>query len=176
MLGVIFDTGAIHGCPYTSRDVRIMRKIYGECEACIKGKSVKPSTKMVKNRFLPFASGKQLCIDIFCITFRTRGGKIIYILPVFTSRVCDIAPMCQVCGSSRKRPMLSRTPSSKSSSSTTCMIGSSSRYPVAVSQFSPHCNQCSSIPIHASASTREGPTINNLKQSAPFVLRKTPCV
>ena len=77
VLGVIFDTGAIHGCPYTSRDVRIIRKIYGECEACIKGKSVKPSTKLVKNRFLPFAPGEQLCIDIFFITFRTRLGKII---------------------------------------------------------------------------------------------------
>jgi hypothetical protein len=30
VLVVIFDT--IHCCPYTSRDVRIMRKIYGEYE------------------------------------------------------------------------------------------------------------------------------------------------
>jgi hypothetical protein len=29
VLSVIFDTGAIHGCPYTSQNVRIMRKIYG---------------------------------------------------------------------------------------------------------------------------------------------------
>ena len=29
ILGIIFDRGSIHGCPYTSRDVRIMRKIYG---------------------------------------------------------------------------------------------------------------------------------------------------
>jgi uncharacterized membrane protein YgcG len=75
-LGIIFDSGTIHGCPYSSRDVRIMRHIYGLCEACVKGKSKKPSSRLVKNCFMPYNPGEMLCIDIFFITYRNRKGTV----------------------------------------------------------------------------------------------------
>jgi hypothetical protein len=74
-LGILFDSGAIHGCPYTSRDVRIMRKIYGPCPSCTKGKSVRPTPGEVINRLMVMAPGERLCMDVFFLTYLTRGGK-----------------------------------------------------------------------------------------------------
>ena len=51
-LSILFDSGAIHGCLYTSHDIRVMRKIYGPCVACIKGKSVAPTEGRVINKWL----------------------------------------------------------------------------------------------------------------------------
>ena len=72
VLGVLFDRGSISGCPYTSRDVRIMRKIYGPCVACVKGKTVRPPTGSVLNKWIAHCPGERLCMDIFFITIISR--------------------------------------------------------------------------------------------------------
>ena len=74
-LGILFDSGAIHGCPYTSHDIRVMRKIYGPCVACIKGKTVAPTEGTVINKWLAIRPGERLCTDIYFITVMSRKGK-----------------------------------------------------------------------------------------------------
>jgi hypothetical protein len=77
ILGILFDRGAIHGCPYTSRDVRIMRKIYGPCVACVKGKSVRATPGKVINQWVAAAPGERLCMDIFFLSVVTRKSAIV---------------------------------------------------------------------------------------------------
>ena len=74
-LSILFDSGAIHGCPYTSHDIRVMRKIYGPCVACIKGKTVAPTEGRVINKWLAVRPGERLCTDIYFITVMSRKGK-----------------------------------------------------------------------------------------------------
>ena len=76
-LGILLDSGAIHGCPYTSHDIRVMRKIYGPCVACIKGKTVSPTEGTVINKWLATRPGERLCTDIYFITVMSRKGKCI---------------------------------------------------------------------------------------------------
>ena len=74
-LGILFDSGAIHGCPYTSRDLRIMRKLIGPCVACIKAKTGAPTDGKVINRWLASAPGERLCMDIYFMTVMSKRGK-----------------------------------------------------------------------------------------------------
>ena len=67
-LGILFDSGCIQGCPYTSRDIRIMRKIYGPCVPCVKGKTVAPSPRPVINKWLASDPGERLCMDLYFLT------------------------------------------------------------------------------------------------------------
>jgi hypothetical protein len=76
VLGIMFDRGAIHGCPYTSRDVRIMRKIYGPCVACVKGKTVRATPGKVLNQWVAAHPGERLCMDIFFLTVVSRKGHV----------------------------------------------------------------------------------------------------
>ena len=76
VLGIMFDRGAIHGCPYTSRDVRIMRKIYGPCVACVKGKTVRATPGPVINQWVAAHPGERLCIDIFFLSVVSRKGTV----------------------------------------------------------------------------------------------------
>jgi hypothetical protein len=50
---------------WMSRDVRIMRKIFGPCVACVKGKTVRATPGRVINQWVASAPGERLCIDIF---------------------------------------------------------------------------------------------------------------
>jgi hypothetical protein len=77
VLGILFDRGSIHGCPYTSRDVRIMRKIYGPCVACVKGKTVRATPGRVITQWVAGAPGERLCMDIFFLSVVSRKGKIV---------------------------------------------------------------------------------------------------
>jgi len=77
VLGTLFDRGSIHGCPYTSRDVRIMRKIFGPCVACTKGKTVRPTPGPVVNQWVAQSPGERLCIDIFFLSVVSRKGAVV---------------------------------------------------------------------------------------------------
>jgi hypothetical protein len=77
VLGILFDRGSIHGCPYTSRDVRIMRKIFGPCVACVKGKTVRATPGRVINQWVASAPGERLCIDIFFLSVVSRKGLVV---------------------------------------------------------------------------------------------------
>lgn len=74
-LGILLDSGCVHGSPYTSRDVRVMRKIYGPCVSCIKGKTTAPTEGRVINKWLATAPGERLCMDIYFMTVISRKGK-----------------------------------------------------------------------------------------------------
>jgi hypothetical protein len=74
-LGILLDSGCVHGSPYTSRDVRAMRKIYGPCVSCIKGKTTAPTDGRVVNKWLATAPGERLCMDIYFLTVMSRMGK-----------------------------------------------------------------------------------------------------
>ena len=78
-LGILFDSGCIQGCPYTSRDIRIMRKIYGPCVPCVKGKTVAPSPRPVINKWLASDPGERLCMDLYFLTVISRKGKYVVI-------------------------------------------------------------------------------------------------
>ena len=77
ILGIIFDRGSIHGCPYTSRDVRIMRKIFGACVACVKGKTVRATPGRVINQWVASAPGERLCMDVFFLSVVSRKGQVV---------------------------------------------------------------------------------------------------
>lgn len=77
VLGILFDRGSIQGCPYTSRDVRIMRKIYGPCVACTKGKTVRATPGKVINQWVASAPGERLCMDIMFLSVVSRKGMIV---------------------------------------------------------------------------------------------------
>ena len=79
-LGILLDSGCVHGCPYTSRDVRIMRKIYGTCVSCVKGKTTAPSEGRVINKWIASAPGERLCMDIYFMSVVSRLGKCTIIL------------------------------------------------------------------------------------------------
>ena len=76
ILGIILDRGSIHGCPYTSRDARIMRKIYGPCVACVKGKTVRATPGPVINQWVAATPGERLCMDIFFLSVVSRKGNV----------------------------------------------------------------------------------------------------
>jgi hypothetical protein len=76
IMGILFDRGSIHGCPYTSKDVRIMRKIYGPCVSCVKGKTVRATPGKVINQWVASAPGERLCMDIFFLSVVTRKGAV----------------------------------------------------------------------------------------------------
>lgn len=77
VLSVLFDRGGIHGCPYTSRDVRVMRKIFGPCVACTKGKTVRATPGKVINQWVASAPGERLCMDIFFLSVVSRKGIVV---------------------------------------------------------------------------------------------------
>jgi hypothetical protein len=54
-----------------------MRKIYGKCVACIKGKTVRATPGKVINQWVAAAPGERLCIDVFFLSVVSRKGQIV---------------------------------------------------------------------------------------------------
>ena len=74
----LLDNGGIIGCPWTSRDLRLARNIFGECIKCRVGKTTNPGAPPSQS---PGASspGELLHADIFFVT-SDRGVKVPYII------------------------------------------------------------------------------------------------
>lgn len=72
----MLDGGRIHGCPYSGKDVRAMRDIYGPCDACDKGKGKRPSAPEHAVRLaIPTRPGEELSADIYFLSIITRKGN-----------------------------------------------------------------------------------------------------
>jgi hypothetical protein len=53
-----------------------MRKIYGPCVACVKGKTVRATPGKVLNQWVAAHPGERLCMDIFFLTVVSRKGHV----------------------------------------------------------------------------------------------------
>ena len=76
----LLDNGGIIGCPWTSSDLRLARRIFGECTKCRVGKTTNPSAVTSTPRS-PVTTGELLHCDIFFITSE-KGTKVPYLLSV----------------------------------------------------------------------------------------------
>ena len=54
-----------------------MRKLFGPCVSCIKGKTVSPTDGKVINKWLASAPGERLCVDINFMTVMSKKGKFV---------------------------------------------------------------------------------------------------
>ena len=72
----MLDGGVFKNCPYTSRDLRIARKLFGECTVCLKAKHTPASSiKQRLHRLVAHLPGYRLCIDVLLISYIGRKGK-----------------------------------------------------------------------------------------------------
>ena len=72
--GVMLDAGMWPKHPYNSKDLRIARKLYGPCTACIQGKS-KAKPKFDTTRAPPTKVGERVCMDLKQFSATTIGGN-----------------------------------------------------------------------------------------------------
>ena len=70
----ILDSNTIIDCPYTARDVRIMRNIYGPCTGCVKGKT-KNAPQLLSVSLPPDRPGAKLHVDFYFIKCVSESGK-----------------------------------------------------------------------------------------------------
>ncbi len=76
VLESFFDNNCVAGSPYTSKDVQNMRRIYGDCQSCIKGKSTNvPASDSIFTRDYASSPGEILSIDICFMAIYNQSGK-----------------------------------------------------------------------------------------------------
>ena len=74
----LLDNGGIIGCPWTSRDLRLSRNIFGECVKCRVGKTTNPSAPPSQSPSTN-SPGELFHADIFFV-MTVRGVKVPYLL------------------------------------------------------------------------------------------------
>ncbi len=74
VFGYALDNGCYVDCPYTSRDLRNGRKLYGICSACAEAKTQAPD-KVSHEGVLPLYHGHTLFGDLKDFKVKTLGGN-----------------------------------------------------------------------------------------------------